>query len=81
MNELLAERGSSQAPFLVQELQSDVRGLRVNVQKIFQRLAEEPDAGKKEAVMDMLNGTPILDIKPFVESRETLPSRKDASQP
>ena len=31
--------------------------------------------------MDMLDGTPILDIKPFVQSRETLPSRADASQP
>jgi len=28
--------------------------------------------------MDMFDGTPILDIKPFVESRKTLPSRKDA---
>ena len=31
--------------------------------------------------MDMLDGTPILDIKPFVESRKSLLSRKDASQP
>ena len=31
--------------------------------------------------MDMLDGTPILDIKPFVESRESLPSRTEASQP
>ena len=48
MNELLEERGSSQAPFLVQELQSDVRAWRVKVQETFQCLAEEPDAGKKE---------------------------------
>jgi len=31
--------------------------------------------------LDMLDGTPILDIKPFVENRETLPSRADAAQP
>jgi len=31
--------------------------------------------------MDMLDGTPILDIKPFVKSEKTLPSRNDASQP
>ena len=48
MNELLKERGSSQAPFLVQELRSDVRAWRVKVQETFQRLAEEPDAGDKE---------------------------------
>ncbi len=48
MNELLAERGSSPAPSLVQELQSDVLAWRVKVQEIFQRLAEEPDAGRKE---------------------------------
>jgi uncharacterized membrane protein YccC len=48
MNELLKERGSSQAAFLVQELRSDVRDWRVKVQETFQRLAEEPDAGDKE---------------------------------
>jgi len=48
MNELLKERGSSQAPFLVQELRSDVRAWRVKVQETFQRLAEEPVIGKKE---------------------------------
>jgi len=48
MNELLKERGSSQATFLVQELRSDVRAWRVKVQETFQRLAEEPDAGDKE---------------------------------
>ncbi|MCG6910192.1 MAG: tRNA (N6-threonylcarbamoyladenosine(37)-N6)-methyltransferase TrmO [Deltaproteobacteria bacterium] len=30
--------------------------------------------------MDMLDGTPILDIKPFVDNRKTLPSREDISQ-
>ena len=30
--------------------------------------------------MDMLDGTPILDIKPFVESRKSLPSHTDASK-
>jgi hypothetical protein len=48
MNELLKERGSSEAPFLVQELLSDVRAWRVKVQETFQQLAEEPDAGDKE---------------------------------
>ncbi len=48
MNELLEERGASQAPFLVQELLLDVRAWRVKVQETFERLAEEPDAGKKE---------------------------------
>ena len=27
--------------------------------------------------MDMLDGTPILDIKPFVVKEDTLPSRKE----
>jgi tRNA (Thr-GGU) A37 N-methylase len=27
--------------------------------------------------MDMLDGTPILDIKPFVVNEDTLPSRKE----
>ena len=48
MNELLKERGSPQAPFLVQELLLDVRAWRVKVQETFQRLAEEPDAGEIE---------------------------------
>ena len=54
MNELLKERGSFQAPFLVQELRSDVRAWRVKVQEIFQRLAEEPDAGKKKTFLARL---------------------------
>lgn len=28
--------------------------------------------------MDMIEGTPILDIKPFVEKKSNLPSREDA---
>jgi uncharacterized membrane protein YccC len=48
MKELLDERASPQAPFLVQELRSDVRAWRVKVQEIFGRLAEEPDAWDKE---------------------------------
>jgi uncharacterized membrane protein YccC len=48
VNELLAEHGSSQAIFLEQELRLDVRTWRGKVQEIFQRLAGEPGAGKKE---------------------------------
>jgi tRNA-Thr(GGU) m(6)t(6)A37 methyltransferase TsaA len=28
--------------------------------------------------MDMIEGTPILDIKPFIDKKSNLPSRKDA---
>jgi hypothetical protein len=48
MQELLKERRSSQAPFLVQELLSDVRAWRGKVQETFQRLSKESDVGKKE---------------------------------
>ena len=54
MNELLEERGSKQAPFLVQELRSDVRAWRVKVQKTFQRLAEKQDTGDKETFRSKL---------------------------
>jgi tRNA (Thr-GGU) A37 N-methylase len=29
--------------------------------------------------MDMINGTPILDIKPFIVNEEALPSREDTT--
>jgi hypothetical protein len=48
MAELLAERGSPQASFLVQELLLDVRAWHVKVQKSFQRLIENPAAGEEE---------------------------------
>jgi hypothetical protein len=48
MQELFEERGSSQSPFLVQELRADIRAWRVRVQETFERLSEEPDVGKKE---------------------------------
>jgi hypothetical protein len=69
MNELLKERGSSQAPFLVQELQSDVRAWRVKVQETFQRLSEDPAAGEQEAF-----STRLAEIMGRLEARikETL---------
>jgi hypothetical protein len=50
MNELIAERGSPQAPFLVQELRSDVQAWRVKVLQTFQRLVKDPGAGERETL-------------------------------
>ncbi len=49
MQELLDERGNPQAQFLVQELLADIRAWRIRVQETFQRLAEDPSAGKRKA--------------------------------
>jgi len=46
MQELLEERGNSQAQFQVQELLADIRAWRLRVQETFQRLSEDPAAGK-----------------------------------
>jgi uncharacterized membrane protein YccC len=54
MQELIAESGSAQAPFLVQELQSDIQAWRVKVEETFQCLSEKPDAGKKETLRTRL---------------------------
>ena len=49
MQELLDERDNPQAQFLMQELLADVRAWRLRVQVTFQRLAENPTAGKRKA--------------------------------
>jgi uncharacterized membrane protein YccC len=54
MQELIAESGSAQAPFLVQELQSYIQAWRVKVEETFQCLSEKPDAGKKETLRTRL---------------------------
>jgi len=56
MQELIAESGSAQAPYLVQELQSDIRTWRVKVEETFQYLSEKPDAGKKDTLRTRLAG-------------------------
>jgi uncharacterized membrane protein YccC len=55
MQELLEERGNPQAQFLVQELQADVRAWHLRVQETFQGLAEDPAAGKQEALRTRLD--------------------------
>ncbi len=50
LKELLAERGGIQAPFLLQELQSDINAWREGVEETLQRLAGEHDAGDKETL-------------------------------
>ena len=57
--ELLEERGSPQAQFLVQELQADVRAWRLRVQETFQRLSQNPAAGERETFRSKLDG--VLD--------------------
>jgi hypothetical protein len=59
MQELLAARGRTQSPFLLQELQQDVRAWRDRVEEILQRLTDEFDAGKKETLGARL--TEIID--------------------
>jgi len=59
IKELLEERGSPQAQFLVQELQADLRTWRLRVQETFERLSEDPTAGDREAFRTKLDG--ILD--------------------
>ena len=55
MQELIAESGSAQAPYLVNELQSDIRSWRIKVEKTFQYLSEKPDAGEKDALRNRLS--------------------------
>jgi hypothetical protein len=59
LQELLEERGNSQAQLLVQALQADVRAWRLRVQETFQSLAEDPAAGDRETFRRKLDG--ILD--------------------
>jgi hypothetical protein len=56
MQELLEERGSPQAQFLVQELLADVRTWRLRVKETFQRLAEDPATGERETFRTRLDG-------------------------
>jgi hypothetical protein len=59
MQELLAARGRTQLPFMLQDLQQDVRVWRDRVEDILQRLTDEFDAGKKETLGARL--TEIID--------------------
>jgi len=54
MQELIAESGSAQSPFLVQELQSEIKAWRVKVEETLQGLSVVPDAGKKETLRTRL---------------------------
>ena len=56
MQELLQERGSPQAQYLVQELQEDVRIWRLRVQETFQGLSVDPTAGERETFRTKLDG-------------------------
>jgi hypothetical protein len=49
MQELLQTCKNPQAQFLIQELHTDIRAWRLKVQETFQKLLENPAAGKREA--------------------------------
>jgi uncharacterized membrane protein YccC len=55
IQELLQERGNSQAQFLVQALQADVRTWRLRVQETFRGLAENPAVREREAFRSRLD--------------------------
>ncbi|KPJ98654.1 MAG: hypothetical protein AMJ60_07530 [Desulfobacterales bacterium SG8_35] len=59
MQESLAESDKAQSPFLLQELQSNIKAWRDRVEEILQRLTDEFDAGKKETLGARL--TEIID--------------------
>jgi hypothetical protein len=56
MQLLLDERDNPQAPFLVEELLEDFRAWRIGVQTSFQRLADDPAIGERDALRTRLDG-------------------------
>jgi uncharacterized membrane protein YccC len=54
LHELLEARDKPQADFLVQELLEDIRAWRLRIQRMFQRMSEDPTLGRQKAFRSKL---------------------------